>query len=223
MKKIFILFCFLVACEANTANPPPTVLIPEAEMENILYDINLLRTIKSNRFGGETSNEILNNQYILRKYNIADSTLKQNQTYYAQSPKRLFAMYDRIYKRLEKAEDSVNILSQKEQEAVEKRLLLEKERIAQKARDSIYMLMAIDSIDLFKWKDSLGIFKGKDSVVFLKWKDSVRVLRRKDSLTLLKRKDSLAALKKADSLFRLKRVDTTAVLKVDQGIKLAIF
>ena len=137
MKRVLILFCFLVACEANTANPPPQVLIPEAEMENILYDINLLRTIKSNRFGGETSNEILNNNYILRKYNIADSTLKQNQTYYAQSPKRLFAMYERIFKRLEKVEDSINILSQKEQEAMEKRLQREKERITQKARDSI--------------------------------------------------------------------------------------
>ncbi|MEL0275857.1 MAG: DUF4296 domain-containing protein, partial [Flavobacteriaceae bacterium] len=109
MKRCLILFVVLIACEANTANPPPADLIPEDTMEQILYDINLLRAIKNNRFGVEVPKEILNNNYILRKYNIADSTLKQNQIYYAQSPKRLFAMYNLIYKRLEKIEDSISV------------------------------------------------------------------------------------------------------------------
>ena len=67
MKRCLILFVLFIACEANTANPPPAILIPEDTMEQILYDINLLKTIKNNRFGVETTNEILNNNYILRK------------------------------------------------------------------------------------------------------------------------------------------------------------
>lgn len=205
MKRCLILFVVLIACEANTANPPPADLIPEDTMEQILYDINLLRSIKNNRFGGEVPKEILNNNYILRKYNIADSTLKQNQIYYAQSPKRLFAMYNRIYKRLEKVEDSISVLVKKEQEELEKRLQREKDRAAQKGRDSIYALMLKDSIDLLEWKDDLGLFTGKDSTLLLKWRDSVRFIRKKDSLNLVRIKDSLLRQKREDSLSRLKQ------------------
>ena len=212
MKRSLILFVLLIACEANTVNPAPAILIPEDTMEQILYDINLLKTIKNNRFGGEVPKEILNNNYILRKYNIADSTLKQNQIYYAQSPKRLFAMYNRIYNRLEKMEDSINILAKKEQEELEKRLQREKNRAAQKSRDSIFALMLKDSIDLLKWKDDLGLFTGKDSILLLKWKDSVRMIKKKDSLDLMSVKDSLLLLKREDSLIRSKE---NQVLKLE--------
>lgn len=204
MKRSLILFVLLIACEANTANPPPAILIPEDTMEQILYDINLLKTIKNNRFGGEVPKEILNNNYILRKYNIADSTLKQNQIYYAQSPKRLSAMYNRIYQRLEKVEDSIGVLAKKEQEELDKRLQREKDRAVQKSRDSIFALMLKDSIDLLKWKDDFGLFSGKDSILLLKWKDSVRVIKMKDSLDLMSVKDSLLLLKREDSLSRSK-------------------
>ena len=204
MKRSLILFVLLIACEANTAKPPPAILIPEDTMEQILYDINLLKTIKNNRFGGEVPKEILNNNYIPRKYNIADSTLKQNQIYYAQSPKRLSAMYNRIYQRLEKVEDSIGVLAKKEQEELDKRLQREKDRAVQKSRDSIFALMLKDSIDLLKWKDDLGLFSGMDSILLLKWKDSVRVIKKKDSLDLMSVKDSLLLLKREDSLSRSK-------------------
>lgn len=204
MKRSLILFVLLIACEANTANPPPAILIPEDTMEQILYDINLLKTIKNNRFGGEVPKEILNNNYILRKYNIADSTLKQNQIYYAQSPKRLSAMYNRIYQRLEKAEDSISVLAKKEQEELDKRLQRGKDRAVQNSRDSIFALILKDSIDLLKWNDDLGLFSGKDSILLLKWKDSIRVIKKKDSLDLMSVKDSLLLLKREDSLSRSK-------------------
>jgi hypothetical protein len=212
MKRSLILFVLLIACEANTVNPAPAILIPEDTMEQILYDINLLKTIKNNRFGGEVPKEILNNNYILRKYNIADSTLKQNQIYYAQSPKMLFAMYNRIFNRLEKVEDSINVLAKKEQEELEKRLQSEKDRAAQKSRDSIFALMLKDSIDLLKWRDDLGLFTGKDSIMLLKWKDSVRMIKKKDSLDLMSVKDSLFLLKREDSLIRSKE---NQVLKLE--------
>ena len=212
MKRSLILFVLLIACEANTVNPAPAILIPEDTMEQILYDINLLKTIKNNRFGGEVPKEILNNNYILRKYNIADSTLKQNQIYYAQSPKMLFAMYNRIFNRLEKVEDSINVLAKKEQEELEKRLQSEKDRAAQKSRDSIFALMLKDSIDLLKWKDDLGLFTGKDSILLLKWKDNVRMIKKKDSLDLMSVEDSLFLLKREDSLIKSKE---NQVLKLE--------
>ncbi len=180
MKKIIALFLLFSACQSNTANPPPVGLIPQDTMEDILYDITLLKTIKNNRFGGEAPLEILNNNYILRKYQLTDSVLKRNQIYYAQSPKKMVAMYDRILKRLEKAEDSIGVLVQQEQAALEERL--------QREKDSIAALKVRDSIKLLKSKDSLQLLKVHDSLLLLKRKDSLVGLKSKDSLTLLMEK-----------------------------------
>lgn len=177
MKKVWILFVLLIACEANTANPPPAILIPEDTMEYILYDITLLKSITNNRFGRGTSKAVLNNQYILRKYNIEDSVLKQNQTYYAQSPKKMAAIYNRIYERLERVEDSIGLLVQKEQKELNERLQREK-----------------DSIAARKQKDSLALVKQKDSLKTLKEIDSLAILKRKDTPDLLK-EDNLGELK----------------------------
>lgn len=177
MKKVWILFVLLIACEANTANPPPEILIPEDTMENILYDMTLLKSIINNRFGGETPKKILNNKYILRKYNIEDSVLKQNQTYYAQSPKKMASIYNRIHKRIERAEDSIGLLIQKEQKELNERLQREK-----------------DSIAARKQKDSLALVKQKDSLKTLKEIDSLAILKRKDTLNPLK-EDNLGELK----------------------------
>lgn len=151
MKKVWILFVLFIACEANTANPPPAILIPEDTMEHILYDITLLKSITNNRFGRGTSKAVLNNQYILRKYNIEDSVLKQNQTYYAQSPKKMAAIYNRIYERLERVEDSIGLLVQKEQKELNERL--------QREKDSLKTLKEIDSLAILKRKDTPDLLK----------------------------------------------------------------
>lgn len=151
MKKVWILFVLLIACEANTVNPPPAILIPEDTMEHILYDITLLKSITNNRFGRGTSKAVLNNQYILRKYNIEDSVLKQNQTYYAQSPKKMAAIYNRIYERLERVEDSIGLLVQKEQKELNERL--------QREKDSLKTLKEIDSLAILKRKDTPDLLK----------------------------------------------------------------
>lgn len=165
MKKLLILFVLCIACEANTANPPPAILIPEDTMENILYDITVLKMIKNNRFGGETPKKILNNNYILRKYNIEDSVLKQNQTYYAQSPKKMVAIYDRIFKRLEKVEDSIGVLVQKEQKELEERMQRENDSIAaQQQKDSLSILKQKDSLNILQAVDTLGVLKRKDTL-----------------------------------------------------------
>ena len=151
MKKVWILFVLFIACEANTANPPPAILIPEDTMEHILYDITLLKSITNNRFGRGTSKAVLNNQYILSKYNIEDSVLKQNQTYYAQSPKKMAAIYNRIYERLERVEDSIGLLVQKEQKELNERL--------QREKDSLKTLKEIDSLAILKRKDTPDLLK----------------------------------------------------------------
>ena len=75
----FLLLCVLLflGCEALTVNPPPKVLLPQETMEDIIYDRLLLRTMESSRLVKEDSLKIFNEDYILRKYQVEDSTLQK--------------------------------------------------------------------------------------------------------------------------------------------------
>lgn len=119
----FLLLCVLLflGCEALTVNPPPKVLLPKETMEDIIYDRLLLRTMESSRLVKEDSLKIFNEDYILRKYQVEDSTLQQNLEYYSQFPRRMTSMYVRIEARLDHLLDSLDQLAKKENEKLEKK------------------------------------------------------------------------------------------------------
>lgn len=119
----FLLLCVLLflGCEALTVNPPPEVLLPQETMEDIIYDRLLLRTMESSRLVKEDSLKIFNEDYILRKYQVEDSTLQQNLEYYSQFPRRMTSMYVRIEARLDHLLDSLEQLAKKENEKLEKK------------------------------------------------------------------------------------------------------
>ena len=119
----FLLLCVLLflGCEALTVNPPPKVLLPQETMEDIIYDRLLLRTMESSRLVKEDSLKIFNEDYILRKYQVEDSTLQQNLEYYSQFPRRMTSMYVRIEARLDHLLDSLDQLAKKENEKLEKK------------------------------------------------------------------------------------------------------
>ena len=119
----FLLLCVLLflGCEALTVNPPPKVLLPQETMEDIIYDRLLLRTMESSRLVKEDSLKIFNEDYILRKYQVEDSTLQQNLEYYSQFPRRMTSIYVRIEARLDHLLDSLDQLAKKENEKLEKK------------------------------------------------------------------------------------------------------
>ena len=119
MKKgLSLAFLLFWACEALTVNPPPEVLLTEDAMEEVILDRLLLRTMESSRLIKEDSLKIFNDDYILRKYVLEDSTLQQNLEYYAQYPRKMTAMYDRIENRLDHLLDSLEQLAKKENETL---------------------------------------------------------------------------------------------------------
>ena len=119
MKKgLSLAFLLFWACEALTVNPPPEVLLTEDAMEEVILDRLLLRTMESSRLIKEDSLKIFNDDYILRKYALEDSTLQQNLEYYAQYPRKMTAMYDRIENRLDHLLDSLEQLAKKENETL---------------------------------------------------------------------------------------------------------
>ena len=110
-----------LGCEALTVNPPPEALLPQETIEDIIYDRLLLRTMESSRLVKEDSLKIFNEDYILRKYQVEDSTLQQNLEYYSQFPRRMTSMYVRIEARLDHLLDSLDQLAKKENEKLEKK------------------------------------------------------------------------------------------------------
>ena len=116
MKKLFVLIGFLVlSCDTNSAVTKPDVFLSSEKMENILYDLTVLKAIKTS-YNNREGKALFNDNYIYRKYNIDSTILAQNQLYYAQSPKESIVLYKRVDQRLKKAIDSIDQLLKKQAE-----------------------------------------------------------------------------------------------------------
>ena len=123
MKKLLLIAGFLfLACDTNSSVTKPDEFLSSEKMENILYDLTLLKAIKTS-YNDKEGKALFNDAYIFRKYNIDSTVLAQNQLYYAQSPKESIALYKRIDQRLKKAKDSINELLREQKE--EKDLVVE--------------------------------------------------------------------------------------------------
>ena len=119
MKKVLVIIVFLLlSCDTNSSITKPDVFLSSEKMENILYDLTLLKAIKTS-YNDQEGKALFNDAYIFRKYNIDSTILAQNQLYYAQSPKESKVIYKRIEQRLKKAKDSINALLRQEKEMKE--------------------------------------------------------------------------------------------------------
>ena len=119
MKKTLVIIGFLLlSCDTNSSITKPDVFLSSEKMENILYDLTLLKAIKTS-YNDQEGKALFNDAYIFRKYNIDSTILAQNQLYYAQSPKESMVIYKRIEQRLKKAKDSINGLLRQEKEMKE--------------------------------------------------------------------------------------------------------
>ena len=119
MKQALVIIVFLLlSCDTNSSITNPDVFLSSEKMENILYDLTLLKAIKTS-YNDQEGKALFNDAYIFRKYNIDSTILAQNQLYYAQSPKESMVIYKRIEQRLKKAKDSINALLRQEKEMKE--------------------------------------------------------------------------------------------------------
>lgn len=112
---IFLVFIFFMACESGSNLQKPENFIPEETMEKILFDLALLKSIKRSSYK-KRGDAVFNDQYLYRKYAIDEETFLQNQQYYAQNPKLLSALYERVDKRFDTVIDSVKNLADEKQQ-----------------------------------------------------------------------------------------------------------
>ncbi|MCZ8089672.1 DUF4296 domain-containing protein [Flavobacterium sp.] len=107
MKKIFF-FCvvFLAVSCNNSVIEKPSNLIEKDKMVDILYDISLLETVKSQGIKrGFTQSEI--NQYILKKYKIDSLQLISSNKYYASDAEEYKKMFEKVKAKLDEDDKKV--------------------------------------------------------------------------------------------------------------------
>lgn len=107
MKKIFF-FCvvFLAVSCNNSVIEKPSNLIEKDKMVDILYDISLLETVKSQGIKSRISQSEIN-QYILKKYKIDSLQLISSNKYYASDAEEYKRMFEKVKAKLDEDDKKV--------------------------------------------------------------------------------------------------------------------
>lgn len=119
MKKILVALCFiatLLSCQ-NTVVEKPEKQIDEDVMVDILYDLSLLESIKSQNVS-DSDNTINISKYIYKKYKIDSIQFIQNNKYYASDVKNYKKMFDKVKDRLQDESNKLDTLMKKKGEKV---------------------------------------------------------------------------------------------------------
>ena len=118
MRKYILLFLIItcLACDGSTPVEPPDEKMTPEMMEDIFYDILLMRAINNSSYVDPAHEEYFTDQYVYEKYGIDSLQLAQNQVYYAQKPKLLKKIFENLEIRSKQVEDSIDtIMERKEQ------------------------------------------------------------------------------------------------------------
>lgn len=101
-----IIFLLFSCTQENKVKPPEDLILPDL-MEEVLFDMHLLKSMRSSGYALKGYDSMLGDGYFLEKYCIDSMQLVNSKNYYAQSPKEYLLIYKQIEKRLLALKDSV--------------------------------------------------------------------------------------------------------------------
>ncbi len=112
MKKIILSFIVIICfgCDGNMSIEKPENMIDAETMEDILFDLTLMKAIRNSNYISWQHEKYFVNQYILEKYGIDSTQIAQNQLYYAKNPKLLKKIYQNMQARTVRLQDSIDSL-----------------------------------------------------------------------------------------------------------------
>ena len=124
MRKYILLFLIIscLACDGSTPVEPPDEKMTTEMMENVFYDIMLMKAIKNSNYVDLAHKEYFTDQFIYEKYGIDSLQLAQNQTYYAQKPKLLKKIFENLEIRSKQMEDSIDTIMKRKERLKEEEL-----------------------------------------------------------------------------------------------------
>lgn len=108
-KILIIIFLVFISCDKTFKAPEPEQLIEQNVMEDILYDIKLLKASKSKSYRVLKDNKVQVDAYVYEKYSLDSITLRENIEFYASGS---FKTYKEI-------ENNIKLRFEAEKEKVE--------------------------------------------------------------------------------------------------------
>ena len=113
INKISFLIFLLISCQSDLVKKPKD-LIGKNQMELIMQDMMLMRSISRNYQSFIKDKNWFGDKYIYEKYSIDSLQLVESQNFYAKSPKIYLEMHKHIKFNMERLIDSIDVLSKEE-------------------------------------------------------------------------------------------------------------
>ena len=120
MRKKVILLAFLIwlGCAPQNSVEPPEQLISPEKMEDVLYDLSLIKALKNTNFQKEESKSILTPDYLFKKHNIDSLQWEENLRYYSKNPKQFLLIFKKVQERYPQVLDSIDTLLLRENKKI---------------------------------------------------------------------------------------------------------
>lgn len=107
-RIVALLLLFLASCNETFQAPEPEHLIEQKVMEDILFDIKLLRASKSKSYRILRDNNVQADTYIYEKYKLDSIVLRENIAYYATASFKTYKeMETNVKQRFEEAKKTL--------------------------------------------------------------------------------------------------------------------
>ena len=118
-KKVILLACLIcLGCAPQNSVEPPEQLISPEKMEDVLYDLSLIKALKNTNFQTEESKSILTPDYLFKKHNIDSLQWEENLRYYSKNPKQFLLIYKNVQERYPQVLDSIDTLLLRENKKI---------------------------------------------------------------------------------------------------------
>lgn len=104
--SILLLASCLTACQVKR----PKSVIPDAKMENILYDYHIAKAMGEEVPYSDSYKRVLYIESVFKKYGITQADFDSSMVWYARNPEILTKVYEKVNARLKVERDAVNHL-----------------------------------------------------------------------------------------------------------------
>lgn len=102
---ILLAFC-LAACQVKR----PKTVLPDAKMENLLYDYHIAKAMGEEVPYNESYKRVLYIESVFKKYGITQADFDSSMVWYARNPETLTKIYEKVNLRLKAERDGINHL-----------------------------------------------------------------------------------------------------------------
>lgn len=102
---ILLAFC-LTACQVKR----PKTVLPDAKMENVLYDYHIAKAMGEEVPYNEAYKRVLYIESVFKKYGITQADFDSSMVWYARNPETLTKIYEKVNLRLKAERDGINHL-----------------------------------------------------------------------------------------------------------------